>query len=107
MKSLKIASMAAIALIAAGCASQPKVDENSEIAALRADIAEVKSIAMQANEKRYVGSSTSSRKQRKKSIALSAANNTSKQQPNVFRKKHRKVLFSCPQFAGATFPLPF
>ena len=50
MKSLKIASMAAIALIAAGCASQPKVDENSEIAALRADIAEVKSIAMQANE---------------------------------------------------------
>ena len=43
MKSLKIASMAAIALIAAGCASQPKVDENSEIA-------EVKSIAMQANE---------------------------------------------------------
>ena len=47
MKSLKIASMAAIALIAAGCASQPKVDENSEIAALRADIAEVKSIAMQ------------------------------------------------------------
>ena len=64
MKSLKIASMAAIALIAAGCASQPKVDENSEIAALR------------------------------------AANNTSKQPPNVFRKKHRKVLFSCPRFAA-------
>jgi hypothetical protein len=50
MKSLKIASMAAIALIAAGCSSQPKVDENAEIAALRADIAEVKSLAMQANE---------------------------------------------------------
>ena len=91
MKSLKIASMAAIALIAAGCASQPKVDENSEIAALRADIAEVNKL----------------KKTAKKSIALSAANNTSKQQPNVFRKKHRKVLFSCPQFAGATFPLPF
>ena len=51
MKSLKIASMAAIVMIAAGCASQPKEDAHaSEIAALRADIAEVKSIAMQANE---------------------------------------------------------
>ena len=50
MKSLKIASMAAIVMIAAGCASQPKEDAHaSEIAALRADIAEVKSIAMQAN----------------------------------------------------------
>ncbi len=50
MKSLKFASVAAVMLIAAGCASHPKVDENAEIAALRADIAEVKSIAMQANE---------------------------------------------------------
>ena len=41
MKSLKIASMAAIVMIAAGCASQPKEDAHaSEIAALRADIAE-------------------------------------------------------------------
>ena len=51
MKSLKFASVAAVMLIAAGCASQPKEDAHaSEIAALRADIAEVKSIAMQANE---------------------------------------------------------
>ena len=106
MKSLKIASMAAIALIAAGCASQPKVDENSEIAALRADIAEVKSIAMQANENAMLARQQAQENSEKINRS-SAANNTSKQPPNVFRKKHRKVLFSCPPFASRTFPLPF
>lgn len=53
MKSLKIAAFAAITLIAAGCSSAPK-HEVSDIAALRSDIAEVKSIALQANDNAMV-----------------------------------------------------
>lgn len=49
MKTLKIAALAASAVLFAGCASQPKQDPN-EMASLRASVEEARAAAVQANQ---------------------------------------------------------
>lgn len=48
MKTLKIAALAATAVLFAGCASQPK--QNDELASLRASVEEARAAAVQANQ---------------------------------------------------------
>lgn len=48
MKTLKITALAAAAVLFAGCASQPK--QNDDLAALRASVEEARAAAVQANQ---------------------------------------------------------
>lgn len=73
MKTLKIAALSAAAVLFAGCASQPKMDNNAD---LRAAVEEARAAAVQANQNSQQ--------------ALALAQQNAEKIDRVFRGKQRK-----------------